>query len=213
MKKITLKNIIYSNYLKTTLTSIFFIELALLILYFNVNNDILDKSTKFVLKDVKESIYNRINDIKYDINNSFASIEKNIKILKNEHQNFFEQIEKLKINHNIKFGLASNGVHYKTNDNGGSSIVISKNTVFTKELQIELEKAEFLDKNLKISVEDNDLISAAYFNSRKNYSRYYPFINDVFNTFPENIDMGNYIFYYQADLKHNPERKVVWTDV
>ncbi|MGB5920530.1 hypothetical protein, partial [Arcobacter sp.] len=64
MKKTTLKEIIYKNYLKTTLSSIFFIELVLLILYFYANNNILEKSKNLVLKDVKQSVNERVMFIK-----------------------------------------------------------------------------------------------------------------------------------------------------
>ncbi|MGB9801912.1 MAG: hypothetical protein ACPLSX_03015, partial [Arcobacter sp.] len=73
MKKTTLKEIIYKNYLKTTLSSIFFIELVLLILYFYANNNILEKSKNLVLKDVKQSVNERVMFIKNDINNSFKN--------------------------------------------------------------------------------------------------------------------------------------------
>jgi diguanylate cyclase (GGDEF)-like protein len=57
------------------------------------------------------------------------------------------------------------------------------------------------------------MIISAYFNSRHNYSRYYPFIKDIYNVFPPSYDIKKYNFFYKADLSHNPEKKVVWTDI
>jgi hypothetical protein len=54
MTKITLERLIYKNYLKTSLTSIFFIELVLVVIYFIVNNKLIEKSTDFILRDLKE---------------------------------------------------------------------------------------------------------------------------------------------------------------
>lgn len=213
VKKITLKQIIYKNYLKTTLTSILFIELALLILYFNANKNILEKSTNFVLKDVRTSVYDRVRDIKYQINNSFLEIENNLKLLQNEHQNFFEQIDNLKINKDVKFDYSKNGMYYKTDDNGGSSVIVSNITNITNNLLTELKKTEYIDKSLKLSVENDDVVLAGYFNSKHNYSRYYPYLEESYNVFPSNFNMENYNFYYKADLKNNPEKNAVWTDV
>lgn len=213
MKKITLKQIIYKNYLKTTLTSILFIELALLILYFNVNNNILQKSTDFVLKDVRGSVYERIRDIKLHISGSFTVIENNLKLLQNEQKIFFEVIDNVKIKSNEKFKYADNGMYYKENNDGYSSVIVSKNSQITKNLQSELKKTKLFDANLKSSVDNNEIAVAAYFNSRYNYSRYYPFIKKAYESFPADLDMTNYNFYYEADLKNNPQKKVVWTKV
>ncbi|WP_419764571.1 MAG: diguanylate cyclase [Arcobacter sp.] len=213
MEKITLKKIIYKNYLKTTLTSIFFIELALLILYFNANNNILQKSTKFVLKDVKESVYDRVKDIKYHFDSSFLVIENNLKSLQNEQENFFEQIDNLKISNNEKYKFAENGMYYNVNNETDSSVIVSKNSSITNDLKEEIKKTKYLEKNLKANVVNNQIVVAGYFNSRHNYSRYYPFINKAYNSFPADLNMKNYNFYYKADIKHNPEKKVTWTNV
>ncbi|ADG93043.1 diguanylate cyclase [Arcobacter nitrofigilis DSM 7299] len=213
MKKTTLKEIIYKNYLKTTLSSIFFIELVLLILYFYANNNILEKSKKLVLKDVRQSVNERVMFIKKDINNSFKDIETNLKYLQNEQQNFFKEINYIKNDSNVEFKYTPSGAYYKAIDNGGSSVLVKKTANLTDKLKTELNKTELLDNNLKTSVENNDLVVAAYYNSGQNYSRYYPFIKNVWSVIPNDSNIVDYTFYYSADLKHNPQKKVVWTDV
>jgi diguanylate cyclase (GGDEF)-like protein len=213
MKKITLKEIIYKNYLKTTLSSIFFIELALLILYFYANNNILEKSKSLVLKDVRESVYERVKYIKEDIRTSFKNAEDDLRLLQNEQQNFFKDIDYLKVKRNIELKKAPNSVYYKAKDNGGSSVFTYTNTNITDKLLKEIEKTETFDNNLKSIVHNNDLVLASYFNSRLNYARYYPFIENIYNIFPTDLNMKDYIFYYKADLKHNPQKDIVWTDV
>lgn len=208
MKKTTLKEIIYKNYLKTTLSSIFFIELVLLILYFYANNNILEKSKKLVLKDVRQSVNERVMFIKKDINNSFKDIETNLKYLQNEQQNFFKEINYIKNDSNVEFKYTPSGAYYKAIDNGGSSVLVKKTANLTDKLKTELNKTELLDNNLKTSVENNDLVVAAYYNSGQNYSRYYPFIKNVWSVIPNDSNIVDYTFYYSADLKHNPQKKV-----
>lgn len=67
-----------------------------MILYFYANNNILEKSKKLVLKDVRQSVNERVMFIKKDINNSFKDIETNLKYLQNEQQNFFKEINYIK---------------------------------------------------------------------------------------------------------------------
>ncbi len=56
MKKITLERVLYKNYLRTSLISIFLIELFLVCFYFLINKNMIDKSTNFLLNDVENSI-------------------------------------------------------------------------------------------------------------------------------------------------------------
>lgn len=212
MNKITLKNIIYKNYLKTTLTSIFFIEIILIISYFYVNASIVDKSIAFVLKDIKQSVSYVVKDTKSHIALSLKIIEDKTKILQNEHQNFFNNFNNFEIKNRVDFQFAENGMYYKKS-NVGASVVVSKNTNIDSYLKDELQRTETFDNNLKTIVEENEMIVASYFNSRHNYSRYFPYLNESYNVFPIDIKMENYNFYYKADIKHNPEKKVVWTDV
>lgn len=56
MKKITLERVLYKNYLKTSLISIFLIELFLVFFYFIINKNMIDKSANLLLNDVENSI-------------------------------------------------------------------------------------------------------------------------------------------------------------
>lgn len=213
MKKVNLKKLIYQNYLKTALVSILFIELALLLLYFYVTNNVVNKSSNLVIKDVQYSVYSKIDNLKNNINKDFLNIEKTLRVLQIEHQNFFKFYKSINIQNKPKFEKAYNNMFYKSLDNGGSSVVVSKNTLINKGVKEQLEKTEVFDDSFKSIVNDNDLIIAAYFNSQYDYSRYYPYIPNSYEAFPTDIKMSNYNFYYDADINHNPEKKVVWTDV
>ena len=213
MSKITLERLIYKNYLKTSLTSIFFIELVLVIIYFIVNNKLIDKSTDFILRDLKENTYKLVDEKTKYIDKKLSELELLAKILQDEHQHFFEYPHSdTKIEKPI-FQYAQNGMYYKTSDNGGSSVVVSKDTKINEELKRELVNSEFFDSTFKTLVNHDENIIAVYFNSHKNYNRYYPFLENSYNTFPSNINMQSYNFYYEADEKHNPNKSVVITDV
>lgn len=213
MEKIILKKLIYKNYLKTSLTSILFIEIILIIIYFNANNTMLNKSVDFILEDIKKNLTLNVVHVTEDINRRFDYIEKLTNILQIEHENFFEYQNSIKIKKTPQFAYSDNGMYYKIVDNGGASVVVSKNTKITKKFEQKLIKSELFDRTFKSIVNSDDIIIAAYFNSYDNLGRYYPFLLNSQETFPSDIVMKNYNFYYEADLKHNPEKKAVWTDV
>lgn len=213
MNKITLKKLIYNSYLKTALTSILFIEVVLVFLYFSSNNKLVNATVDFVLEDLKLSVIDRVNSTTSIINEKFNNLENLSAFLQNEHQNFFFYKDNITLDNKPKFDFAPNGMYYKTENNGGSSVVVSKNTKIDDDLKDKLIKTELFDKNFKSIINNNKMLDAVYFNSHDNICRYYPFLEDSFNIFPPDIKMENYNFYYEADLKNNPSKGPVWTDV
>ena len=213
MKKINLEKIIYSNYLKTSLTSILFIELILIIIYFSVNNNMVNTSVDFILKDMKKNTYDLVNSETKSIEKKFGEVEVFAKLLQNEHQNFFKNFQDYKLKSEPIFKTAQNGMYYKTNNNGGSSVIVSNKTEISEHVYKKLRNSEVFDISFKSIVDNEPEVVAAYFNSFDDINRYYPFIPDAYSAYPPDIHMENYNFYYEADLKHNPSKGVKWTDV
>lgn len=213
MKKIILEKLIFKNYLKTSLTSILFIELALIVLYFYVNNQMISKSIDFILDDIKKNTYSIVDKETKNIKTHFTQIENLALLLQRHQEDFFEKPQNYSFDNPPLFSKAINGMYYKTNDNGGSSVVVSKETSINRVLEKKIYDSEVFDPLFKSIVENNSTIVAAYFNSHDNFNRYYPYIPDAYNAFPSDINMKNYNFYYEADIHHNPDKKVVWTDV
>ncbi|MBU0924508.1 sensor domain-containing diguanylate cyclase [bacterium] len=213
MKNITLEKLIYKNYLKTSLASILFIELVLVIIYFTVNNNIIEKSIDLILKDIKSNTYELVNEKSKLMDDKIDGLETIAKILQQEHQDFFENNSKYNLIKNPTFDYAKNGMYYKLHDNGGSSLVVSNQTNITEELKKELIESEIFDLTFKTLLTHDKDIVAIYYNSHLDYSRYYPFLKNVYDVFPADIKMKNYNFYYLADEKFNPKKEVVLTDV
>lgn len=213
MGKITLENLIYKNYLKTSLASILFIELVLVIVYFTVNNNLINKSMSFILTDLKENTYKLVSEKTKSIDRKLTEVELLAKILQKEHQNFFQYPQNYNQLDKPLFQYAPNEMYYKTNNNGGSAVVVSKDTIIDDKLKKELINSESFDLTFKTLVDHDENIVAVYFNSHKNYSRYYPFMENFYDVFPANIDMQVYNFYYEANEKNNPNKNVVMTEV
>ena len=213
MRKIILEKLIYKNYLKTALTSILFIEIALLLIYFSANKNMVDKSIDFISKDIKKSVNTIVYNITAQTEHRFQDIESIVYVLQNEHQNFFKYKYKINDENLPVFDYSKNGMYHKSVDNGGSSVIVSQNTEITQNFKSKIINTEVFDNTFKSVVDNNKMIVAAYFNSYDNMSRYYPFIKEIYNTFPRELILENYDFYNKANLKNNPEKKVVWTDV
>lgn len=211
MKKIILKKLLFKNYLKTSLVSIIFVSSLLIFVYYNINNKMIENSTEFLLKDVKQNTTKLVQKEIATLRAKFHEISHISKILKAEHEYFFKNIDNINTN-NIEFKYASNGIYYKTK-NSGSSVFVSSKQKITPKLKQKLIKTEIFDITFKTIVEQNPSVVAVYFNSYDNFNRYYPFIKDVYKKFPNDFEIKNYNFYTQALIQNNPNKDVVFTDV
>lgn len=68
-----------------------------------------------------------------------------------------------------------------------------------------------LDQAMKHIKKASPLVRQVYLNTWDSYNRIYPYF-DVIKQYPPKMSIPSYNFYYEADEKHNPARKVVWTD-
>lgn len=132
MKKITLERLLYKNYLKTSLVSIFLIELFLVFFYFIIHKNMINKSSEFLLNDVENSISLIIE------NHSQTVDEESIKTQSLEHL----------LNHFIKIKLPYKGKILIIN-NLGEILFIDEN--IKELLDIHTNKSNILNhQNLKI---------------------------------------------------------------
>ncbi|WP_238787273.1 sensor histidine kinase [Vibrio fluvialis] len=106
--------------------------------------------------------------------------------------------------------LSDNGVLYSLRDEGGAASYYSG---LTKNKQMEkVYQLATLDPLMKQIKENNDLVAAVYFNSWDSYNRIFPWFSTL-DQYPPDMNIPDYNFYYLATYPHNPQKKVVWTDV
>ena len=203
--------ILSNHFVKFSLIPILIVEIALIILYFSINTYISTNNAALLLKEAQSHSKAILENEATIISNKLTEISRTASILQASHENIMSNFNQYNLSDfNVKFDVASNGVFYKTNQNG-ASLYYSSKTIIT---DIERKKATFteaMDVSLKSVVDNNPIINAAYFNSWDNMNRLYPFIDKVYEQYGEHIQIENYNFYYLADLKHNPSKKPVWT--
>lgn len=103
------------------------------------------------------------------------------------------------------------GSIYSTHDIGGAASFYSSATRPTRADLEQMLKLGALDPLMIDLHRTTPGLISLYFNSAHSYNRIYPYI-DAGGQYPHDMDIPSYNFYYQADARHNPERKPVWTD-
>jgi len=208
-----LKTIIKRHYLTATLTTVIAVELVLLSLYFGISSFLTNEGMDLLLKEAKQNIVEISTREAQKINQQLAEISTLAKFIQNENQRFFNNQDIFELPYGKpKFTIANNGVFYKQNNNGGSSLYYSSKTKITDKQFEKALRTETFDPLFKNIVINNSNVVQAYFNSYDDMNRLYPFIDNVATQFGNNLKMEEFNFYYEADAKHNPERKPVWTD-
>ncbi|EDN68614.1 sensor signal transduction histidine kinase [Beggiatoa sp. PS] len=212
MKK-TLNAIINRHYLTSSLTPVFTVELLLLALYFGISGFMTTTTMDMLLDETKQNIHEISHREAQNINQQLKEISTFAKIFQSEHQRFFENPDNFGLPYGMpEFAIADNGVFYKKNDNGGSSLYYSSTTPISDKESQKALKTEAFDPLFKEMVIQNPNIVQVYLSAYDNMIRIYPFIEDVVKQFGPTFNIGNFNFYYEADTKHNPKRNVVWTD-
>lgn len=211
IKKNNLGKILSNHFVKFSLIPILVVEVALIVLYFSINAYISSKNIQLLLKEAQSHSQVILKNEATIISDKLAEVSRMASILQFTHQNIMSNPKHFGLPFGEpKFDVAPNGVFYKTNQ-VGSSLYYSSQTKIT---EVEKNKAIFteaMDMSLKSVVDVNPNINAAYFNTWDNMNRLYPFIEKVYEQYASHIQMEDYNFYYLADLKHNPEKKPVWT--
>lgn len=211
IKKKNLGKILSNHFVKFSLIPILIVEVALIVLYFSINSYISSKNITLLLKEAQSHSQAILENEATIISDKLAEVSRMASILQYTHQNIMTNPKQFGLpNGKPLFDVAPNGVFYKTNK-VGSSLYYSSQTKIT---EVERNKAIFteaMDMSLKSIVDINPNINAAYFNTWDNMNRLYPFIDKVYEQYGTHIQMEEYNFYYLADLKHNPEKKPVWT--
>ena len=214
IKKINLKKLLTGYFFKTTLIPLVVIEITLLVMYFGISSFMVEKNKDSLYSQIQSNLEAILSKEALNIDFQLKQINNLSAVLQRDQEKKFEEKDKIVKalkNDSPKFTFAPNNVYYKTNDNGGSSLFYGTSRKMGQE---QLDKALFtetFDELLKYSVNSNELVVASYFNSYDNMNRLYPFIPKVYEQFDPAINMEDYNFYYEADMKHNPSRNPVWT--
>jgi hypothetical protein len=209
----TLQKLIYKNVLVSSLIPIFVIELALILLYFAINSHTSAESQRILLEEESNSLQAYSKKEAASINHTLLQVAQQSKMMQRNHQRFFKELPlcKRKANPSL-YATHSNGAYYKKIDDGGSSFYYSAHVKMDSVAQQKAVCSDVLDPMLKDIVEINPLINQVYLDTWDSMERIYPFVPNIAESYGPVSHFPDQVYYLLADKKHNPERKVVWTN-
>ncbi|MBF0256806.1 MAG: HAMP domain-containing protein [Gammaproteobacteria bacterium] len=211
MQPTSIHSLIYRNYLTSSLVPIFTIEVVLLLLYFGINAYISTQNQATLLAEAKHNIQEIASREASAINKDLRAASDLSLMMQRDHQAFVAGNACHLPNGEPEFGVHANGAFYKTHNNGGASLYYANTTQIGELERRKARCSEMLDPLLKSIVEVSPIVTQAYYNTWDDMNRLYPFMEDAPGQYGAAINMEDFNFYYEADAKHNPERKPVWT--
>ncbi len=213
-KNKTLSSVIRNEYVRSIVFPLLIIELTLLIAYFWSNNFVNTGTQTALIDETKINIQEISKRSALIINNEFKTVSDTTKLFQSRHQEFFDRFNASRITRSDNsYITTSDGVinNLKTSE---QQCTLFYSNVF-KNKPNRLQKAivsQELDPFYNSILSINNNIVQVYFNSHDSMNRLCPYMDDALNQYPHDINIPTYNFYYLADQKHNPNKKVVWTD-
>ncbi|MGE8500411.1 MAG: ATP-binding protein [Pseudomonas sp.] len=108
--------------------------------------------------------------------------------------------------------MTDTGVFYSHSDDGRAASFYANSTPAAQQDHAKALRLSQLDPLMRSIRSANPLVAATYINTWDSYNRIYPFFLTP-QQYPHDMVIPDFNFYYLADATHNPERKVMWTDV
>ncbi len=212
--KNTLQNLIKQEYLKSIIFPLLIIETMLLVAYFWSNAFVNVATQKALIEETKANIKEISQRSATIVNNEFRSISKITALFQKGHEKFFSSYNPLHVKTNDPiYTVTNDGVIVNAKRKENSCTLFFSNV--QKNNPNRLEKAiatESMDDLYNSVLHSNENIAQLYFNSFDSMNRLCPYMKDALEQYPHDIDIPIYNFYYLADAKHNPSKKVVWTE-
>ncbi|WP_256206981.1 ATP-binding protein [Pseudomonas sp. P97.38] len=208
-KKVSLRQWIWRAFVSTSLLPLILVEGVLITTYFITNQSIRSSQIEHLHQSATQDIQDSVQQNALLVQGQLEQIHKAISLYaKSTEHEFTENLPPVA----ASLSISKDGVRYSAADDGGSASFYSNLTPPQKQdlnkISV-LANQDFIMKQLK---DADPLIASIYFNSWDSYNRIYPWFNTL-EQYPHDMDITQYNFYYLADAKHNPEKKIVWTDV
>ncbi len=197
---------ILSKFISASLIPVLFIEISLIIALF-IMNDKQSQATKESLYQISSDAFSEIAErTGREIEQQFTQAKHEIAQLTAVASDFFTYPNRY-VYPNLK--LYYDQGFFRDGKKGDLSAIYTTNIKkLSSKDKKNLELLSLINPYVKQLVSANeDLLQGAWINLSKYYNLFYPML-DVAQELSPDLDVTQQLFYYEADPKHNPDRKI-----
>ena len=208
-----LRQWIWRAFVQSALIPLILVESVLISVYLLTNAAIRDSQIEHLQESALDDLSTAVEREGQVVDSRLRSVEALVRIFRDatahalQNQDF--QPDKVE---RERHTLTDSGVFYSHSDDGRAASFYSNSTPPEQQDHAKALRLSQLDPLMRSIKSANPLAAATYFNSWDSYNRIYPFFMTP-EQYPHDMVIPDYNFYYLADAKHNPQRKVMWTEV
>jgi signal transduction histidine kinase len=203
---------IWRSYFRASLMPLLVVEVALISLYF-ISNEITNRENIQAIRMVAEQdVTNTAFREAVGINRQLEGIAQATEFLRQHTAIVMTGAKPFELDDPDRFAYSKDGAFYTTKDTGSAAVFYSGHVPIGDTERKKAYRSAGLD-DAYIGIKNAfPLIVQLYYNTHDSLNRIYPYF-EVLSQYPSRMNIPSYNFYYEADARHNPQRKVVWTDV
>lgn len=203
---------IWRAYSRASLIPLLGVGIVLITMYF-ISNNFLNHNNEEALRQQAQTEVKQLANLEAKvINQQLLSITQTTKLLQDQTAQIMTAKEPSNHDEPSRFKYSKDGVFYTPKDTGVGTVFYSGLYPVGEPQRQKAYRSAGLDSIYIGAKQSNSLITQVYYNTYDSLIRIYPYL-DVIKELPAKIDLTTYNFYYQADAQHNPQRKVVWTEL
>nr|WP_186343837.1 ATP-binding protein [Pseudomonas peli] len=199
---------IWRAFVQSALIPLVLVETVLIAIYLLSNSAIRDAQVDYLRQTALEDLQASARLETRIVDGQLTQIE----ALTNTYRNLTQRALQQPAGAPPELAVTPSGVRYSAADNGGAAFFYSAVTPLARQDLGKAAQLVTLEPLMAELKQSSPLVASLYFNSWDSLNHIYPWFLTP-DQYPHDMVIPDYNFYYQADAAHNPQRKVVWTDV
>ncbi len=213
-KSVSLFSWIWHAFLRSALIPLLIVELAFLVIYFFANHWSQAAAINYINTDSQKQLTQIAKQHTGKIEAQLASVENAARFYSSQTLQALTNHSEISPEDASRLAYSNENVYFTNSDKASGGVAIFYSGIFPVGPAERQKVADVLtlENMMKDLQKANPLVVSLYLNTYDSLNIIYPYF-DVIDQYPARMDIPSYNFYYEADLKHNPERKVRWTDV
>ncbi|MHA6495348.1 hybrid sensor histidine kinase/response regulator [Pseudomonas borbori] len=208
-----LRQWIWRAFVQSALIPLVLVESVLITVYLLSNAAIRDAQIDHLQESALDDLTTAVKREGQVIDSRLRSVEEQVRIFRDAAVTALQNkaFQPDEVEHQ-RHAMTENGVYYSKSDDGRAASFYANSTPVAQQDHAKALRLSQLDPLMRSMKAANPLVAGLYFNSWDSYNRIYPFFMTP-EQYPHDMVIPDYNFYYLADAKHNPARRVAWTDV
>lgn len=212
-EKQSIRSWLWGSFIRTALLPFVLVAIGFVLIYFMTNAWSRNAMTSFTFNEVNQQMSQLISEKTNTIEKQLESVSVNVQILSKGYGEALKTENSLDASVLNRFAFTDEGTYYTTQDTPKGSVAVFYSGYYPigepeKIKVMKLLKTEALMKDI---VSSQPLAAQVYLNTYDSLNIIFPYF-DVIMQYAPLMNIPSYNFYYEADMEHNPDKKVVWTD-